>query len=147
MLRTHRQRTQNYIKTLESEVIRLRGQESTLTEERDKLQGQVEVLRTTCMLNNVPLPLGLEDPVPASGQPSTTGDNEMPATITYQVDESNNPRLQVDWPTFQASQDQFSSPPQQAETYGVIKQVPNLPNGQWSVLILLGSVAQNLSAY
>ena len=38
IFRTHRQRTQNYIKTLESEVVRLRESESNLLQDKDKLQ-------------------------------------------------------------------------------------------------------------
>jgi len=36
---THRQRTQNYIKTLESEVVRLRESETKLMQERENLSG------------------------------------------------------------------------------------------------------------
>ena len=107
----------------------MRGQESTLTEERDKLQGQVEVLRTACMLNSIPLPLGLEDFPPLSTQQAAAGVNEMPATISYQVDESSNPSLHIDWPTFQPSQDPFRRPSQQPENFHVDKQEPTLPDG------------------
>lgn len=64
---THRQRTQNYIKTLESEVVRLRGSENTLIQERDNLQGKLEILRTTCqvrmflILGPIVLSLQLQD--------------------------------------------------------------------------------------
>ncbi|KAI4166754.1 MAG: hypothetical protein LQ343_007776 [Gyalolechia ehrenbergii] len=95
--RTHRQRTQNYIKTLESEVIRLRGSEGDLTEKNKKLQDQVELLRTSLILANVPLPAGFEGS-PQLAQP-TPFDLDMPATVAFKPDSSNHQRLHVSWPS------------------------------------------------
>lgn len=97
--RTHRQRTQNYIKTLESEVVRLRGSESHLMEERDKLQGQVEILRTTLIFSNIPLPTGLDPPTGPTqipSQPISSQEPEM-ATVSYRTDDLSHQRLHVNW--------------------------------------------------
>lgn len=95
--RTHRLRTQNYIKTLESEVIRLRASEGDLTTENKKLQDQVELLRTSLILANVPLPAGFEGS-PQLAQPNPS-DINMPATVAFKLDSSNHQRLHVDWPS------------------------------------------------
>lgn len=95
--RTHRQRTQNYIKTLESEVIRLRASEGDLTEANKKLQDQVELLRTSLILANVPLPAGFEGS-PQLAQPNLS-DIDMPATVAFKMDSSNHQRLHVTWPS------------------------------------------------
>ncbi|KAL9014549.1 MAG: hypothetical protein Q9173_000804 [Seirophora scorigena] len=94
--RTHRQRTQNYIKTLESEVLRLRGSEGDLTQANKKLQNQVDLLRTTLLSANVQLPAGFEGS-PQSAQPSFPS-FDMPATIAYRADNANHERLHVTWP-------------------------------------------------
>lgn len=94
--RTHRQRTQNYIKTLESEVVRLRGSESHLMEERDKFQGQVEILRTTLIFSNIPLPPGVDPPPTVPSQPLSSNDPEM-ATVSYRADDLSHQRLHVNW--------------------------------------------------
>lgn len=56
--RTHHQRTRNYIKTLESKVIRLRGLERDLISENKRLSNQVGVLRAALILASVLLPAG-----------------------------------------------------------------------------------------
>ncbi|KAL8931920.1 MAG: hypothetical protein Q9216_007025 [Gyalolechia sp. 2 TL-2023] len=99
--RTHRQRTQNYIKTLESEVLRLRGSEGDLVEENKSLQDQVELLRTSLILANVPLPAGFEAS-PQLAQPASF-DLDMPATVAFKSDSSNHQRLHVSWPSPSAS--------------------------------------------
>ncbi|KAL8853336.1 MAG: hypothetical protein Q9221_001812 [Calogaya cf. arnoldii] len=103
--RTHRQRTQNYIKTLEEEVVRLRGSEGELKSENKKLSSQVNVLRTALVLADVPLPAGFEGS-PQSTQLSSLGP-ELPASISFRTDSSNHQRLHVDWPT--QSQNQSAS--------------------------------------
>ena len=100
--RTHRQRTQNYIKTLESEVVRLRGSEGDLTQANKKLQNQVDLLRTSLILANVPLPAGFEGS-PQLAQPSTF-DLDMPATVAFKTDRSNHQRLHISWPSPPANQ-------------------------------------------
>ncbi|KAL8841764.1 MAG: hypothetical protein Q9170_000797 [Blastenia crenularia] len=148
--RTHRQRTQNYIKTLESEVIRLRGSEADLTQAKNKLQSQVDLLRTTLILANVPLPPGFEGS-PQLAQP-TSFEIDMPATVAFKTDNLNHQRLHVSWPSpplnqpvptpapapFQASQrtptsahDQFMSG---WNSHG-LKPLPTLPKGEQSTLV------------
>ena len=95
--RTHRQRTQNYIKTLESEVVRLRGSEGDLMSENKKLSSQVDTLRTALILADVPLPAGFETS-PQLAQPPPLNP-EMPASVSFRTDNLNHQRLHVDWPT------------------------------------------------
>lgn len=94
--RTHRQRTQNYIKTLESEVLRLRSSEGDLTQVNKRLQNQVDLLHTTLLSANVQLPAGFEGS-PQSAQASFSS-SDMPATIAYRADNANHERLHVTWP-------------------------------------------------
>ncbi|KAL8973410.1 MAG: hypothetical protein Q9197_002356 [Variospora fuerteventurae] len=97
--RTHRQRTQNYIKTLESEVIRLRGSDGELTQANKKLQNQVDLLQSTLLSANVPLPAGSESsPQPGQATQATFTSFDMPASVTYRADNSNHERLHVSWP-------------------------------------------------
>ncbi|KAI4233866.1 MAG: hypothetical protein LQ349_004148, partial [Xanthoria aureola] len=100
--RTHRQRTQNYIKTLEEEVVRLRGSDGHLKSENKKLSSQVGILRTALVLADVPLPAGFEGS-PQSAQLQSP-DSELPASISFRTDSSNHQRLHVDWPTPSHSQ-------------------------------------------
>ncbi|KAL9124870.1 MAG: hypothetical protein Q9217_005849 [Psora testacea] len=95
--RTHRQRTQNYIKTLESEVVRLRESEARLVTERDNLQNTIQTLKITIISANLPLPPGVDDPEPTSLPPAVS-QYDMPATISYGQDELNHQRLHVSWP-------------------------------------------------
>ncbi|KAL8670111.1 MAG: hypothetical protein Q9168_005338 [Polycauliona sp. 1 TL-2023] len=95
--RTHRQRTQNYIKTLEEEVVRLRGSEGNLRTETKKLLNRVDVLRTALVLNDVPLPAGFEGS-PQLADPRSL-DSDLSASISFRTDTSNHQRLHIDWPT------------------------------------------------
>lgn len=141
---THRQRTQNYIKTLESEVVRLRESETKLMQERDKLQSQVDSLRTTVILSNVPLPEGIEDIGTSSPPNRLLSDLEMPATVSYSNDALNHPRLHVNFPQRQEPSSQgmdyptqtypLLSPYQGHQQYTDVPQsAPDLPNGWWPV--------------
>lgn len=94
--RTHRQRTQNYIKTLESEVVRLRGSETSLMEEKERLQVQIDTLRATITFSNLPLPPGIDPLTTAEHQGLQSNAPEM-ATISYRNDDLSHPRLHVDW--------------------------------------------------
>lgn len=94
--RTHRQRTQNYIKTLESEVVRLRASESSLMQERDACQAQVGILKTHLLLLNIPLPPGIDESLPEPSPTFDWNDSQM-ASISYRMDESSHQRLHVDW--------------------------------------------------
>ena len=93
---THRQRTQNYIKTLESEVVRLRDSELKLMQEKEKLERQVDILKTNHFLSELPLPAGIEDESPLA-RPPQLSDSDMPATISYSNDEFNHQRLHVNF--------------------------------------------------
>ncbi|KAL8725335.1 MAG: hypothetical protein Q9181_006454, partial [Wetmoreana brouardii] len=107
---THRQRTQNYIKALESEVIRLRGSEGDLMQENKKLQYQVDSLLSTLDQAKIPLPAGLEGSL-ESPKP-TTVDIDMPTTISYKADNLDHQRLHVDWPSTYAGLLPQASPAQ-----------------------------------
>lgn len=98
-IRIHRERTQNYIKTLESEVIRLRGSEEHLIRENDRLQRDVDTLKSTLISNDTPFPLppGVEPSAPTEGQTLLPNNSEM-ATVSYHTDEMSHPRLHVHLP-------------------------------------------------
>lgn len=141
--RTHRQRTQNYIKTLESEVVRLRESETNLIQERDKIQNQVDILRATIILSNIPLPEGIEDIGTSSSPNRTLSHLDMPATVSYSNDTLDHPRLHVNFAQPQVPNNQgmdyptqtypLSSPYQGHQQYNNIPQsTPDLPNGWWS---------------
>lgn len=95
---THRQRTQNYIKTLESEVVRLRGSEMQLKEDKAKLHGQVDKLKMIVVSASLPLPPDCEDADPKIFEPGPASDFDMTALVSYSTDELDNQRLQVQWP-------------------------------------------------
>ncbi len=105
--------------------MRLRGSEVTLMTERDKLQGQVNILRTTLVLSNVPLPAGLEDSPAQANQPLGSTDPlfdstdlptapDMPATVSYRTDDLSHKRLHVNWPLSQGQDNAFNPAHQQA---------------------------------
>ncbi|KAL2041610.1 hypothetical protein N7G274_005394 [Stereocaulon virgatum] len=123
--RTHRQRTQNYIKTLESEVIRLRESEVKLMQDKEKLERQVDILKTNHFLSEIPLPAGIEDELP-SAQPPQLSDFDMPATISYSNDELNHQRLHVNFPRQDPSQG--LGYPLEAPYHGHPQSAPDLPN-------------------
>lgn len=112
--RTHRQRTQNYIKTLESEVIRLRASDGDLTQANKKLQNQVDLLQSTLLSANVPLPAGSEGS-PQPGQATFTS-FDMPASVTYRADNSNHERLHVTWPESPPPRPALRPPSQSAQS-------------------------------
>lgn len=137
--RTHRQRTQNYIKTLESEVVRLRGSETSLMEERERLQGQIDTLRATLILSNIHLPPGI-DPLPTIEHQALQSNAPEMATVSYRNDDLSHPRLHVNWtqtavqevprtgynfghgPMHSASSQHYHDPPGG-------ESLPNLPDG------------------
>ncbi|KAL8962307.1 MAG: hypothetical protein Q9183_005177, partial [Haloplaca sp. 2 TL-2023] len=110
---THRQRTQNYIKALESEVIRLRASEGDLMQENKKLQSQNDSLLSSLNSANIPLPAGFEGSL-ETAQPGDIN-FDMPATVSYRMDDLDHQRLHIDWPptsasTWQTSQAHAKSP-------------------------------------
>lgn len=142
---THRQRTQNYIKTLESEVVRLRESETNLMQERDKLRSQIDNLRTTIVESKIPLPEGVEDiGPPCAPPPPPLFDLDMPATVSYSNDGLDHPRLHVNFPQHQEPSSQgldfstqtypLATPYQGHQQYTNVPQsAPDLPNGWWSI--------------
>ncbi|MCJ1257682.1 hypothetical protein MMC24_005508 [Lignoscripta atroalba] len=139
--RTHRQRTQSYIKTLEQEVLRLRASESKLTQNQDHLQGQVDILRATLILHHIPLPAGVESStIGNDGMLSSPGSGAQ-ATVSYMTDDFDHQRLHIDWPSitpeemqapttypYQATQSSIESrgAPSQG---GIFKPLPSRPRG------------------
>lgn len=96
-IRIHRERTQNYIKTLESEVIRLRGSEARLMRENDRLQGEVDTLKSTLISYDIHFSPGSEPSATTEDQTLTSNSSEM-ATVSYHRDEMSHPRLHVNLP-------------------------------------------------
>lgn len=82
---------------MESEVVRLRESDVNLMQERDKLRGQVAILRDVVIFNNIPLPAGIDELPTASAPPRTLPELDMPATVSYSADEFNNDRLHVNF--------------------------------------------------
>lgn len=79
--RTHRQRTQGYIRELEKEVLRLRELEKELVGEKETLNEQIELLKHVLLSNNLSLPSGF-DPV---GNAPTTHDNGKDSIFASQA--------------------------------------------------------------
>ena len=138
-LSTHRERTQNYIKSLEAEVLRLRGSENALIQEKENLQGKVDILKTTCILSGTPHPASVEETA------TTLSDRHLShglATVSMHADEMNNQRLYVDWTSPQSSSGphEGNSQASQAPTseaarshYGTPQPAPGLPNSEASL--------------
>ena len=64
-------------------------------QDKNNLQGKVEILRTTCLLAGLPLPAGVEDtvtPLPYRPFPQDS------AIVSFHADEMSNQRLHVHWP-------------------------------------------------
>ena len=134
--RTHRQRTQNYIKTLESEVVRLRDSEMKLLEDKERLQKQVDILKNNYIISELPLPHGSYNESMPSAQPPQISGFEMPATVSYSADELNHQRLHVNFPRHDSNQG-LGYP---SQTYPMAapyqghqnpQSAPDLPNGWW----------------
>lgn len=67
-------------------------------QERDKLQSQVDTLRTTVVLSDISLPAEFEGiPAPSAPQLPLSG-IDMPATVSYGADDLNHQRLHVNFP-------------------------------------------------
>ena len=140
IISTHRQRTQNYIKTLESEVVRLRESEVKVIEARDKLQSQVESLKSIIISANLPLPPDLVDHHdPSTAPPASNFEFDMPARVSYSTDNLQQGRLHVQWPDRASSQVNPGSlahlqnqPPLSAfdEPYDFGTSPQDLPNGR-----------------
>ena len=115
-------------------------------EERDRLRGQIDTLRTTIILSDIPLPPGI-DPLPALEHQALQSNALEMATVSYRNDELSHPRLHVNWnptsaqeasrlvynfgqePTQSASSQRYHDP-----SGG--ENLPNLPDGTsaWTFL-------------
>lgn len=64
--RTHRQRTQGYIKELEKEVLRLREKEAEAQRQNEELAHKARSLEQSLIANNIPVPESLppDGPIP-----------------------------------------------------------------------------------
>lgn len=145
-IRIHRERTQNYIKTLESEVIRLRGSEVHLMRENDRLQGEVDTLKSTLISYDIHFSPGSEPSATTEDQTLPPNSSEM-ATVSYHIDEMSHPRLHVNLPQ-QLARDASPSPVaynfgQEAVTLAVQQYQPdseqqnirNLPDGTLASIV------------
>lgn len=108
-------------------------------QERDKLKGQVDTLRTTIILSNIPLPEGTEELGITSPSLQPLSDLDMPATISYANDALDHPRLHVNFPPRQEFGSQAMDYPTQTypvpapyqgrQQYSNVPQsAPDLPN-------------------
>ncbi|KFZ22827.1 hypothetical protein V502_02692 [Pseudogymnoascus sp. VKM F-4520 (FW-2644)] len=77
--RTHRERKEIYIKSLETEVLQLRTNEANLLQETSKLYAEIGQLRRLLTDLGVPLPLG------TAGSSATTA---VPRSAVYEITES-----------------------------------------------------------
>lgn len=113
-------------------------------QERDKLQTQIDTLRTTIILSNIPLPDGAEDIRTSSPTLRTSSHLDMPATVSYSNDALDHPRLHVNFPQRQEISNQgmdypaqtypLSAPYQGHQQYNNVPQsAPDLPNGWWNI--------------
>lgn len=126
-------------------MVRLRGSESGLIQERDNLQGKLEILRATCQLAGIPLPPGIDKTHEALTQRAISRDSNMPATVSMHEDAMSNQRLHVQWPPSSTHQlalngETYDSPQPQSSlpSYSSPEPQPSLPNGMVSVQWLLG---------
>ena len=104
-------------------------------QERGKLRGQIDILRTTIILSDIPLPAGAEDTSSPSAQHTSPPNLDMPATVSYSADDLNHQRLHVNFPRQGSNQsvnyplqttDHGAIPYQQPQT---LQSTPDLPNG------------------
>ena len=65
-------------------------------QEKDRLRGQVNMLRTTLMFSNIPLPPGIDQPTMPEDQIIGFNDSEI-ATVSYRTDELSHERLHLNW--------------------------------------------------
>lgn len=96
MSSTHRERTQNYMKALEKEVVRLREVESRMVGEKDALQARVGALEHTLSLHAIPIPTTSDNDLTASIDRSL---REQTANVTLRNDSPNGRALSVEMPS------------------------------------------------
>ena len=112
-------------------------------QERDKLQNQIDTLKTTIILSNIPLPEGTEDTETSSPHSRPLPDFDMPTTVSYSNDDLDHARLHVKFPQRHEPSTQgadyttqsypLSSAYQGQQQYNsVLQSAPDLPNGWWS---------------
>lgn len=121
-------------------MIRLRSSESNLIQERDNLQGKLEILRSTCQLSGIPLPPGVDRTHEALSQRAISISSNMPATVSMHEDSMSHQRLHVQWPSPQSAEANpplapndamygSSQPLSSLPSYSSSDSQPNLPNG------------------
>lgn len=113
-------------------------------QERDKLKSQIENLRNTFTLSNIPLPDGVEDVGTSSSPFPLLSTLDMPATVSYSNDALDHPRLHVNFPQRQEIGSQGMDYPSQTcpvstpyqgyqQHNNVSHSTPDLPNGWWPI--------------
>ena len=114
-------------------------------QERDKLKSQVDNLKTSIILSNIPFPEGIEDIETSSPPLRPLSDLDIPASISYAHDDAlNHPRLHVNFPQRQDLSSQgldyptqtypISPPYQGHQQYTTDPQsATDLPNGWWPI--------------
>ena len=93
----------------------------------------MDSLRDSLILNSIPLPYNVEDSASLSHRRSFT-DFDMPATVSYSVDDAHHQRLHVNFPREDSSQG-LRFPTQTYLSTKAYDQHPqpsvNLPNGSF----------------
>ena len=113
-----------------------------LTTERDNLKTTVRTLKTTIVSAHLPLPPGIDSPE-TTAVPPPVSQYDMPAAISYGLDDFNNTRLHVSWPSPSQppapaySEHVFGSQPQPQQQqysnqswFAESKPLPNIPHGR-----------------
>ncbi|KAI9880840.1 MAG: hypothetical protein M1830_010435 [Pleopsidium flavum] len=94
--RTHRQRTQNYMKALEQEVVRLREVETQMIRQNEALQGRVNALERTLFMNAIPAPPDMDANIDSVVDDFLRGQT---AKVTLRNDGVDGERLHVHMPS------------------------------------------------
>ncbi|KAF2666130.1 hypothetical protein BT63DRAFT_463274 [Microthyrium microscopicum] len=89
-LRTHRQRTQGYIRELEKEVLRLREREAEVEQKNAEILKKARALEQTLITNNVPVPDELTSASTATSPPFGFG-NDFALHSPFLSTEASNP--------------------------------------------------------
>ena len=114
-------------------------------QERDKLKCQVDNLKNSIILSNIPFPEGIEEIETSPPPLRALSDLDMPASVSYANDDAlEHPRLHVNFPQRQDLSSQgidyptqtypISTPYQGHQQYTHDPQsAPDLPNGWWPI--------------
>ena len=79
--------------------------------DRDRLQEQVDILKTTIIVHQLSMPAGVEE-APSLEQQSTSESSGMPTTTTvsYSTDDFDHERFHIDWSLPTANDPQAINP-------------------------------------